>query len=250
MKKRVSLLLCVLAASIGFAGCSQKTSDTEYDQAALEQLSESILQGFSQMGDTDFQQFQELSELELELTMMQIGIPVDGEAFLSMIDSWKAAETECGEYVQHGGYEVEKSGDGFTVSTMAEYEDREAEIVFTIDEKMNIESMDVSAKYSIAEILKKAGLNTVLGMGTVFAVLIFLAFLISLMKYIPMLIGKKKETPEAKPAVEEVVAVEEDYTDDLELVAVISAAIAAQTGSSTDGFVVRSIKRRASNNWN
>ena len=33
-------------------------------------------------------------------------------------------------------------------------------------------------------------------------------------------------------------------TDDLELVAVISAAIAAATGSSTDDFVVRSIKRR------
>ena len=32
--------------------------------------------------------------------------------------------------------------------------------------------------------------------------------------------------------------------DALELVAVISAAIAAATGSSTDGFVVRSIKRR------
>ena len=32
--------------------------------------------------------------------------------------------------------------------------------------------------------------------------------------------------------------------DDLELVAVIAAAIAAATGTSTDDFVVRSIKRR------
>ena len=35
-----------------------------------------------------------------------------------------------------------------------------------------------------------------------------------------------------------------NVTDDLELIAVISAAIAASTGSSTDSFVVRSIKRR------
>ncbi|MBR5584493.1 MAG: OadG family protein, partial [Lachnospiraceae bacterium] len=45
------------------------------------------------------------------------------------------------------------------------------------------------------------------------------------------------------------VAAEEELVDDLELVAVISAAIAAYTGSSSDGFVVRSIKRSASNKW-
>ena len=36
----------------------------------------------------------------------------------------------------------------------------------------------------------------------------------------------------------------EEKKDDLELVAVIAAAIAAATGTSTDDFVVRSIKRR------
>ena len=37
-----------------------------------------------------------------------------------------------------------------------------------------------------------------------------------------------------------------DVTDELELVAVIAAAIAASEGAaSTDGFVVRSIRRRA-----
>ena len=50
------------------------------------------------------------------------------------------------------------------------------------------------------------------------------------------------EAPVAEPApvVEEVV----DYSDDLELVAVIAAAIAAYEGeTSTDGFVVRSIRK-------
>ena len=37
--------------------------------------------------------------------------------------------------------------------------------------------------------------------------------------------------------------------DDLELVAVITAAIAAQRGTGSDGFVVRSIRRRPSNLW-
>ena len=63
--------------------------------------------------------------------------------------------------------------------------------------------------------------------------------------------GKKKEekeTVETKPVVAE--QKETSAMDDLELVAVITAAIAAETGTSSDGFVVRSIKRRTSNNWN
>ena len=44
-------------------------------------------------------------------------------------------------------------------------------------------------------------------------------------------------------------AAEEELADDLELVAVIAAAIAAYTGTSTDDFVVRSIKRSTTNKW-
>ena len=90
-------------------------------------------------------------------------------------------------------------------------------------------------------------------MGTVFAVLIFMSFLISLFKYIPMFMNKKdkKEEPVQKKAVEQTVDVsEEPEMDETELVAVIAAAIAAYEGTTTDGFVVRSIKRRKSNKWN
>ena len=41
----------------------------------------------------------------------------------------------------------------------------------------------------------------------------------------------------------------EDLTDDLELVAVIAAAIAAYEGTSADGFQVRSIRRANTNKW-
>ena len=86
-------------------------------------------------------------------------------------------------------------------------------------------------------------------MGTVFAVLILISLIISLFGYIPKLVGSKKKVPEKAQteAADKVVAqiVEnEELNDDLELVAVISAAIAAYEGSgSTDGFVVRSIRK-------
>lgn len=104
-------------------------------------------------------------------------------------------------------------------------------------------------------------LNTLMGMGTVFCVLIVISLIISLFKYIPSLerkiknfsIGKKKNAPEGAASQAEIKKVpkrpvleeEEELVDDGELVAVIMAAIAASSGGavSADRLVVRSIKR-------
>lgn len=104
-----------------------------------------------------------------------------------------------------------------------------------------------------------AGINTLICLAVVFTVLIFISFLISLFKYIPKLeaaLSKKdKKTELAENAVVntvsqiEVKEEEEELSDDLELVAVITAAIAASAGTSTDGFVVRSIRRSNNSKW-
>lgn len=252
MKKKISVLLCVLTFVLCFAGCGSQKETVEYEQEVLEQYAEGIVSSFAVMDDAAFEQLVSGSDLQINLTMLQTGLPVEKDALVSMINSWKAALDECGAYKGHGDYTAEADKKGVKLSTEAEYEERNATIEFQFDENLNMESMDVSAEYSIGEILQKAGLNTVLGMGTVFAVLIFLAFIISLMKYIPMLLGQNKKA-EPEKAVRETVKAPEtvvDETDDEELVAVIAAAIAALEGTSTDGFVVRSIKRKPSNKWN
>ena len=95
-----------------------------------------------------------------------------------------------------------------------------------------------------------AALNTLIGMGTVFAVLIIIIGVISLFRFIPIIqdkLTKKNAVKEsADSAATQIVQAEEvtDVSDDLELVAVIAAAIAASEGAaSTDGFVVRSIRK-------
>lgn len=95
-----------------------------------------------------------------------------------------------------------------------------------------------------------AALNTVIGMGTVFAVLIIIIAVISLFRFIPMIqnmfAGKKKQAVQESTGAAVIVDSQEntDISDDLELVAVIAAAIAASEGAaSTDGFVVRSIRK-------
>ena len=90
--------------------------------------------------------------------------------------------------------------------------------------------------------------NTLMGMGTVFVVLIFISLLISCFKFIPQIMDKlsKKSSVEEKPEVVEEISetVTANEEDDSELIAVIAAAIAASEQTSTDSFVVRSIRRR------
>ena len=87
-----------------------------------------------------------------------------------------------------------------------------------------------------------------MGMGTVFLVLIFISLLISCFKFIPQIMDKlsKKSSVVEKPEVVEEISetVTANEEDDSELIAVIAAAIAASEQTSTDSFVVRSIRRR------
>lgn len=119
------------------------------------------------------------------------------------------------------------------------------------------EEMVVSAVYSKTELMKQAGMNTLLGMGTVFIVLIFISFIISLFKFLPALFAKKpkiedlkkEESKPAAPAKAATPAPAGNLMNDAELVAVITAAIYAAEGQagngavSKDKLVVRSIRR-------
>ena len=256
MKKKISIFGLILVLVFGLAGCGSKAEQTVYDKATMEQYADAIIMNFSSMGEADMDMFRDMSDLELNLMLMQSGLPIEGDNFLTMMDAWTAGVKECGAFVDRGEYELEETNDGAMLTTAITCADRTGNIEFAFDEKMNMESITVNADYALSEILTKAGLNTVLGMGTVFVVLIFISFIISLLKYIPAIEEKfkKKKSPEAALVVTTVPAAvpaeEVNVSDDSELVAAIAAAIAAYEGTSTDGFVVRSIKRRKSNKWN
>jgi sodium pump decarboxylase gamma subunit len=96
--------------------------------------------------------------------------------------------------------------------------------------------------------MQKAGLNTLMGISVVFCILVLISLIIYCFNLIPVLQKKfsKKQDDEARPVKTPapVAAPVAKQQDDLELIAVIAAAIAMETGASTDDFVVRSIKRR------
>lgn len=177
-------------------------------------------------------------------------------AFTSWLDSYE----ELGSFIELKATSPEKAikkdGSNYVVTLEGDFEKRDADVQIVYDIKLAGKSVGFSADYSMAEKMQEAGINTVIGLVIVFLMLIFLSFVISLMKYIPKFVegfGKKKEaepTPAPTPvqlAVEE--AVEEELTDDQTLVAVIAAAIAASENTSTDAFVVRSIRKSNKRNW-
>lgn len=97
----------------------------------------------------------------------------------------------------------------------------------------------------------KALLNTVMGMGTVFVVLLFISWIIGMFRYLNKPV-KQEVKQEAAPVVDNAVTQmeeAEELADDSELVAVITAAIAAYEGTagsadaSNSSFRVRSIRR-------
>ena len=154
--------------------------------------------------------------------------------------------------IEDDTFEVTKSGKTLTTDMTIKFAKKDVNFEVVYDYySMDVTGISVDPIYTLGEKMEKAGLNTVISMAVVFAVLILISLLISCFKIFPYLEKKKaakaagqapqqEETPAAAPAPAPVAA----QTDDTELIAVIAAAIAASTGTSTSDFVVRSINRR------
>lgn len=181
-----------------------------------------------------------------------------GDAVVSAaLSSWTSALEDIGEVNSIGDHEVSIGDDGVTIEVKVDGSSHDAVIEILLDEDLSLTSITTNVEYTFGELMTNAALNTVLGMGTVFVVLILICLIIYCFGFIPKLqeafSGRKKEEVAAAPvapAAPVQAAVEEDLTDDYELVAVIAAAVAACEGAaSTDGFVVRSIRRAGNRKW-
>lgn len=235
-------MVCVLALTLAMSVCAFAADTVTEDEAA----------NYKSAAETLISQIAGFSDEEIENYLAQ-----DDAFTTATMESWKSVKDELGAYSSIVSQDVEKDGDVVTISTVAQFEKAKADVVLMLDLGQQMyTSMTYSVEYSLAANMQRAGMNTLMGIGIVFLMLVFLSFVIGLFKYIEKFqnIGKKKaaeEAPKAEeapaPAIAQSEAADEDFADDLELVAVISAAIAAYENTSGDSFVVRSIKK--SNKW-
>ena len=174
----------------------------------------------------------------------------------------------------------------YKITVRASYEQRELDFVLTAEEVVSdnyggtslaATEMVFTPIFTTGEKLERAAMNTLMGMGTVFLVLIFISFIIASLKNVNTLEANFKAKQEAKkaaavpapaapaavpapapapapaasavPVPEPVVYEEENLADDMELVAVITAAISAAAAVPAEGLVVRSIRRKSGSKW-
>ena len=240
--KSLLAMVCVLDLTLAMSVCAFAADTVTEDEAA----------NYKSAAETLISQIAGFSDEEIENYLAQ-----DDAFTTATMESWKSVKDELGAYSSIVSQDVEKDGDVVTISTVAQFEKAKADVVLMLDLGQQMyTSMTYSVQYSLAANMQRAGMNTLMGIGIVFLMLLFLSFVIGLFKYIEKFqnVGKKKaaeEAPKAEeapaPAIAQSEAADEDFADDLELVAVISAAIAAYENTSGDSFVVRSIKK--SNKW-
>ncbi len=261
-KTKLLGLLLMLACVFGLTACgSGETKTLKYDEQNIAlQVRNAYLLVSNDYGQDVIDTFREFNDDEFEELADQIyesaGIKTEGTVFVKGVDSYQNALTELGTI------DVTTLGEGMkfdpdvkelivTMPLNGSVRVGELEVIF--DRNLHITSITTNVKYNINESMQKAGQNTLIGMGTVFAMLILIMCIIYCFGIIPKLQKSKEDKKKAsnieKASVDNAIAgiverEETSGTDDLELVAVISAAIAAYEGSSsTDGFVVRSIRR-------
>ncbi len=192
-----------------------------------------------------------LSEAIVELGQEEIDAYKDsGDDFtVTTMEAWESSRDELGDLKSMGESEAEKTADGYVVRIPVAFSRQDAQFVYLYDQTGTPTSFSIDVQYPMQVLLERAGLNTLMGLGIVFAMLVFLTFVISLFRFIGKTEEKAKEGIEIEELPLPVRAAseseEEDRVlqDDQELVAVIAAAIAAYEGTSTDGFVVRSIRK-------
>lgn len=236
MKKRLALICCIISCMLVMAGCSfslVKTND-KFDSKVLEENTDSFVQSWF--------------EYDFDSAVTDYSGQLDDET-LSQYKGYKKLRDEYGKYNKKEDSSLTITTDTATVTeTILTDSDKKLVFSVTFDEDINIVSWNVEEYKTKSQIMGTAGINTVMSMAIVFLVLIFIAVIIAQFKHIGNAQNKKKEMEpvvEAVPAAPAVIEEEEDLTDDLELVAVITAAIAAASENEcTDGLIIRSIIRK------
>lgn len=268
MKRRLSAVLLALGltvASLSMGVYAEETETTATElvteavteaeevqtEAAETEASMTIEDQIKAILASNLEQLSAMTDEQLD-AMLESG-DTSSEAIAT---NWNSVKSELGAFVEVT--EASMNAEGTEIVGTAKYAEIEdnttVTVTYSIDAETGTANMKWDIEYPMSVLLQQAGLNTLMGLVIVFAALAFLAFLISKLHYIPDMIEARAKKNAPAPAAPAPVAAapvveEEEYVDDLELVAVITAAIAASENTSTDGFVVRSIKKANKKNW-
>lgn len=274
MKKKITYILSLLMIVCMLGACGSDNSEKTYGGYTTDELhteattSLSNIQSYIALVNNcgGYDQYEESVKDVEERTGMtegqivysslgQSGASVSMkniDAELGAVSTWLDLVDEYGDVADATDgkdFTVTKSGGTLTTDMTLTFGKQDVTYELVYDSvTMEVTGISLTPVQTMGQKLAKAGQNTAISMSIVFCVLILISLIIYCFKFIAVIGNKPKK--EAAPVEEKkaepvaAAAPAEDLTDDTELVAVISAAIAASEGTTTEGFVVRSINRR------
>ncbi len=249
--RKIKKVLLALGMAAGLAALSACSAPAENETKPLDLTLSSTI---SMTSEAVIQQVASATEADVD-ELIAASEEADSAFATEAFTTWKNVMSDTGSFVKMESADVSLVDDEYVCEMVIQFENRLADCSIYYDKNTSAPtSISISPRYTTGERLAKAGMNTLIGMGTVFIVLIFISLLISCFKFINQWEKRMTEKNAPAPAPAPVPAApavpeEEELTDDLELVAVITAAIAASTGASADGLVVRSIRRAPASKW-
>ena len=241
------LTLCIVLgmfSTLAYAAEGEETAPFEYSENEIVSAVQGIVKEISAFS---------AEELEFYIENSLGFTKVVCEGYLDYVKN-----DSLGDFIEFKDSSVENTKSSVIVTIIISYKESDLEMNVTYKEIVgNVVPTDVSfdladnGSTSILDKVKGAGLNTIMGLSVVFIMLALISYLISLFKFIPRIQQRYEDRKNAKEAVSlgidnEVAQIveKEELVDDTELVAVITAAICASTNASSNGFVVRSIRKR------
>ena len=197
MKKLASFLfMAMLVLGLTACGGSKEPVETVVDSAYAQQVSDFLIANVAGMSAEEMQYYVTMDAEDLQVVLDQSGVPVMAEAFQSVFNGYSSDVETFGEYVSTDSYELKGDDEEATHTTKLTFTGHPASLMLVFDEDGVVISATLDPVLSTGEILEKAGLNTVIGMGTVFVVLIFISCIIALLpKFTGLLTGFGKKKP-------------------------------------------------------
>ena len=250
----ISLLLLAGTALSAFAAVKPMTDE---EKAAYQANVESFLGDIFNYDDATLDQVRE-----------------QGGFYEVLVDAIRDNREEIGAFKEAGPVEIDDSGDQVAATSNVTFEKYDVETIVYFDYDEGTRSYTpmnfvMNVDYPLSTRMAQAGQNTITGLLVVFVVLFFLAFVISLFKFVSPE-ARKKKAAEAddnqismanaaaagrlakRKAMNAAAASAQTADEEDEIAAVIAAAIAAAEADmpSAEGYYVRSIRRRATGrNW-
>ena len=169
MKKKIALILGMCLVMLGLTACGEDPKKVDYNGYTYKQLEEELqntAEALTAMSDEEAEQYKTMEGEQYE-------------ALVNMVTRWQEATEDVGAYKELGEFSITKSGKTLTCEQEVIFEERPVVLTYVFTYyNMELDDITVDPVQTLGEKMANAGLNTLMGMGVVFTVLILISLII------------------------------------------------------------------------